>query len=118
MGIVRVQRVEKEIRQIVATALLDGFKEPLSGFVSVTRAVVSKDLRNAKVFLSFIDADDIDGDLKKIQFRAPDIQQRINRSLRMKFCPKVIFYKDPSYETQLKVEALLKEISDKNKLDS
>lgn len=107
----RVQRVEKELRQIVAQYLLVGFKEHLEGLVSVTRAKVSPDLRQAWVSVSMLgDNIDVDENLSRLQSRAQDFQREVHRLMPMKYCPKIQFVFDDSTEKILKVERLLAEI--------
>ncbi len=47
----RQARVEKELREVVGTYLLSGFRGDLPGIISVTRVIVTGDLRQAKVFV-------------------------------------------------------------------
>lgn len=88
----RVQRVEKELKQVIASYLLSGFKGPLPGIVSVAEISVNPDLRSAKVYISVLGSEE-DRDMAEelLNDQAPAIQQHINRSIRMKFCPKLRF---------------------------
>ena len=107
----RVQRVEKELRQIVGQFLTTGVKAPLYGIVSVSRVQVNRDLRNAKVFLSWLgDEDHISEDIDSIRSRSSDMGKEISRRLRMKFCPRLEFLQDESLEKRIKIEKILHEI--------
>lgn len=50
----RIQRVEKELRHLVAGYFLTGLKDPLSCLSSVVGVKVSPDLRHAKVYVSLM----------------------------------------------------------------
>ena len=90
----RMLRVEKEIKQIAAATVTNHAMAELTGFASVTRAEVSKDLRYAKVFVSLMNSENQDDDMQVIQAVAPEVQAQLNRHLRLKYCPKVRFYQD------------------------
>ena len=51
----RTTRVEGEMREVIATYLLLTLRRDLPGMVTVTRVIVSKDLRNAKVLFTVMD---------------------------------------------------------------
>lgn len=107
----RTQRVEKELRQVIASYLLTGFKEPLDGIVSVTHVSVSRDLRHAKVYVSTLgDPGQLESNVEVLQTRAADFQRQIAKQVAMKFCPKLQFFSDESVQKAMKVERLLKEI--------
>ena len=108
----RVQRVEKELRQIVAEYLLTRFKDPLPQGISVTRVDVAGDLRSAKVYIRFMNSEDPQEEaLVALQKWAPEIQKHISRQLRMKFCPRLQFLKDEFLDNVLRVERLLKDVT-------
>ncbi len=108
----RVFRVEREIREVIGSYLLGGFRGQLSGLVSVSRVIVTKDLRSAKVFISVLGEDDErKQSLAELQAFAHEVQFEVNRRLRMKFCPKLRFMADDSLDQQLRVEQILHNIA-------
>ena len=114
----RVQRVEKELQHIVAKYLHRGFKGSLKGLVSVSRVVSNEKLRTAKVYVSVLGSeDDTEASLESLREHTPDIQKHVNSQLRMKFVPRVSLHLDTSLEKVLKVESLLREISQKKATD-
>ena len=114
----RIQRVEKELQQIVASYLVRGLNQKLYGLVSVSRVQVSEKLRTAKVFISVLGSDeDRDRSLEVLEERRHDVQKHVGRSLSMKFTPKISFEIDHGFEHMLKVESLLHEIQEKRKAD-
>lgn len=95
----RVLRVQKEIREILSRYLISHYQSQLGVVLSVPDVRVSKDLKHAKVLVSvlnnpekapkvceFLDEDHV------------DIQAHLGQQLKMKFCPKVRFYPDTSYQ--------------------
>jgi ribosome-binding factor A len=110
----RVRRVEREMREVIASYLLTGFRGELKGLVSVSRVGVGRDLRSAHIFVSVMgEPGDADFSLKTLQENAYQVQNEIGRKLQMKFCPKLKFVLDESMANVLKVEQILREISQK-----
>lgn len=111
----RVKRVEREIREVIARYLIAGFRGELRGLVSVSRVGMAKDLRSGRVFISVMgDPGDAEISLDSLREFGREIQSEVDHQLKMKFCPKLSFYLDESMEHVLKVEKILKDISDKN----
>ncbi|MCB0390990.1 MAG: 30S ribosome-binding factor RbfA [Bdellovibrionales bacterium] len=107
----RVQRVERELREIVSVFLISGVKEPLMGLVTVTRVSASPDLRHAKVFLSMMASEtEKQENLEILKSSAKIVQHLISKQLPMKFCPKISFILDKGFENAELVEQRLKEI--------
>ncbi len=104
----RVQRMERELQQTIATYLVSGFKTPLPGLVTVARVQMPGDLRTAKVYISILGADDSREDvLERLKERAFEIQDYLGRHLQSRFCPKLSFYLDDATENVLKIERIL-----------
>lgn len=89
----RLQRIEKEIRHVVSTHLLTSGQGRVPGVVSVAEVAVSPDLRQAKVYLSFLGSPDqrdefLDG-MDSIRHEAQSV---VARTLKMKFSPRLKFF--------------------------
>lgn len=112
----RVQRVEKELQHIVAKYLVHGYKGRLRGLVSVSRVESNPKLRTAKVYVSVLGSDDDrDASLEDLKENVRDIQQHVSKQLRMKFVPRISIVLDTGLHRLLKVESLLREISQEKK---
>lgn len=113
----RIQRVEREVQQTVASFLLKGFKTPLPGLVTISRVTMPADLRIARVYVSVLGDDQVrDEVIELLNERAFEVQNFIGRELKMRFCPKLTFYNDDSTEHVLKIEKILHDLSQqKNK---
>ena len=104
----RVQRVEKELKQIISQYLISGLKDPLVGIVTLTRIEASPDLRTAKVFLSMMSEEsEKNMNLKNLKERAGEIQREIAVRLPMKYCPKISFLVDKGMDKALKIQKIL-----------
>lgn len=110
----RIQRVEKEVQQIVAAYLARGIGRKLHGLVSISRVQVTEKLRTAKVFVSVLGSDeDRELSLEALNESLHEFQSHLARSLSMRFTPRLSFVIDHGFEHMLKVESLLHEISKK-----
>jgi ribosome-binding factor A len=112
----RVAKAEMEVQRIVAQYLLGPIKGEFAGLITVTKVMMPADLRSAKVYVSvFNSKEKMSEILENLQRQAWDIQDLINKKLRMRYVPKLTFYQDDMTEKVLKVEGLLKEIEDQRK---
>ena len=126
----RLAKVEREIRDVVGMYLLGGFSGTLPGFVSLTRVVVSADLRIARChFTLLINREEGETDeafrkreelgrkeaANELNEHSSEVQHRLAQVLQMRYTPKVTFYYDEGYESAMKVEKILKDLSDSSK---
>ncbi len=125
-GTHRLERVEKEIRDVVGTYLISGFRGHLPGLVSLTRVRLSADLKIANFNFTVLITQD-EGETpeahekrlvlarkeseKELNAHASDFQQQIAHKLKMRFTPRVHFYYDEGFESALKVEQILRDMS-------
>lgn len=117
----RVAKVEKQVHETIATYLLRGFRYPLPGIVTLTRVIMPADLRSAKVYVSVI-SPNLDSESKAqsvadeavdiLSENAFEIQEHLGKTLKMRYCPKLHFFKDNTTEQVLKVEKILQDLSD------
>ena len=108
----RVQRVEKELQQVVASYLVRGFHWPLRGLVTVSRVEASSDLRSARVFVSFMGSEEeASENLSILNENIGEVQREVGRQLRMKFCPKLRMVWDRGLAHYDRINETLKELN-------
>ncbi len=107
----RIQRVEKEIKEIVSGYIVYQLAGVIDGFITITRVICSRDLKTAKVLVHSFDGEDFaKKNVEILQKRAYDIQNEINSQLRMKYCPRILFFVDDKYEEALRVQEELRRL--------
>lgn len=107
----RIQRVEKEIREIVAAYFIRHYA---NDFLTVSQIKVAKDLKNATIYVSSIKTSPVPEDiLEELQGAAKHIQTEIDQALRMKFCPRLKFQNDDGGDRGEKIDQLLAQIRSK-----
>ena len=109
----RVQRVEKQLQEVVAGFLIKGFKIPLPAMVTVSRVEASRDLKSARVYVSVYGEDAVKQETSDLLNEyAKDFQREIGKSVRMKSCPKLVFKLDGSIEFMERMSKVLSGQSD------
>ena len=123
----RTSRVEGEMRDVIANYLLLTLRRELPGMVTVTRVIVAKDLRAAKVLFTVMDPTGESGlegaalnkaTLEVLKAQAYEVQAEVNAKLQMRYTPALTFLHDDGYENAMKVENILNEISKKRATDT
>ena len=110
MSVDRLERVNALLRRVIAEGVfqvLQGDVIP-PGIITITGVHCGKDLRDATVHVSVFGDDKTKAAaLSRLQRRARDFQSLINREVRMKFVPRLLFKLDLSLEKGDEVLALL-----------
>ncbi|MEI7704747.1 MAG: 30S ribosome-binding factor RbfA [Deltaproteobacteria bacterium] len=112
----RPARVAEEFQHEVSAILARGLKDPrVVGFITVTGAKMSPDLREVVVFVS------VHGDeavqkktMEGLAAAASFIQREAARSLRLRVVPHMKFAWDGSIQEGDKIERLLREAKEKD----
>lgn len=110
----RPDRVAEAIREQVATFLAEGVKDPrVTGIVTVTGVDVTRDLRNARVFVSIMGTDaERHSTLEGLHSVASHLRSRLGRTLRLHAAPAIEFRLDTSVAHAARIESLLARIRD------
>ncbi len=107
----RPARVAEEFRHELGAVLARGLKDPrVTGFITVTGAKMSPDLKEIAVYVS-IHADEPERErtLEGLRAAATWLQREVSRNLRLRHTPHLRFVYDPSVERGDRIERLLKE---------
>lgn len=108
----RQEKVAEAIKQEVSIILHDELKDPRLGFVTVTGAEVTADLRQAKVFFSVLGQEE---DYKKTKEALDSalgfIRRLIAQRIRLRFAPEIIFREDRSCEYSIRIQEVLDEVN-------
>ena len=110
----RADRVAEAIRVEVATFLHEGAKDPrLIALVTVTGVEVSRDLRQAKVYVSMLGSDaEKKSTLEGLESLATHLRSRVGRNLQLRLAPELTFRFDESIARAARIETLLEQVKD------
>ncbi len=107
----RLRRVNEAVRQVVSDALPE-LKDPRVGFVTVTGAETTPDLRHSRVFVSVLGTERRrEQSLAALQAAHSFLQARLARELRLKRTPQLTFEYDPSVERGVRLGQLIDELA-------
>ena len=109
----RRERVQRLLRDRVSQVIIHEIADPRRGFVTVTRAEVSPDLREAKVFVSIIGTEsEIKTTFRGLEHAGGFVQRRVGDGMGMKNTPRIRFVLDDSVKKSVRISALLRQISE------
>lgn len=110
----RMPRVNELLREVIAEEVRD-LKDPAVGFVTITEVDTSPDLRNAYVYYTALGSEEEQAASAAALLRAtPHIRSRVGSQVRLKYIPALEFRVDPSLETGMRIDSLLREIGEHN----
>lgn len=85
-------------------------KDPRLGFITVTHAQASDDLRHTKIFISVLEDAKKEETLKILISSAKFIRSELGKRIKIKFIPELTFKLDKSLEYGAKIDRILDEI--------
>jgi ribosome-binding factor A len=105
----RAERVERLAREVLGEALQD-LTDPRIGFVTVTSVKMSPDLRQAKVYVSVLGADEArESSMEAIRHAVPHLRATLGREIRLKYLPSLEILEDTTAAYGERIEQLLRE---------
>lgn len=89
---VRVQRVERELHQLVALYLQHEIPETIPALAAVTAVDMTGDMRKARVYVRLVGpAAEVETAQKVLGGHRQRMQRKVATDLRLKFCPVLEF---------------------------
>jgi ribosome-binding factor A len=108
---IRTEKVAEEIKHQIAGVLTKDLAELNLGLVTVTRVRVATDLKNAKIYLSFIgNKEPAEACIEKINARKKQIRMHLSSKIHLRFIPELVFYHDDTTEYANRIDEIIKEI--------
>ena len=110
MSVDRIERVNSLLKRVIAEAMFVVMQGDTvaPGLITVTDVHCGKDLRDATVNVSVFGDDAMkETALQHIRHHARDFQALVNRQIRLKFTPRLLFQLDRSLEKGDEVLAIL-----------
>ncbi len=107
-----MRKVNELVREVVADAVAD-LKDPRIGFVTITGAETSPDLRHAVVFYSVLGSEDEKaGTAAALKSATSRIQGALGHETRLRYTPVLEFRVDPSIDEGLRISQILADLED------
>jgi ribosome-binding factor A len=111
MSTIRQEQVQQLLVEEISDMLRRDLKDPRLGFITVTGAQISRDLRHAKVFVSVLGDEAAQSESMAALARAAGrIRGEFGRRARLRVAPEIIFRLDAAIEQGARIFSLLKQI--------
>jgi len=105
------------IKGEISRLLLREVRDPRVGFVTITGATVSPDLKNVRVFVSILgETRTREESLKALNSAAGYFKRTLFRTLGLRFAPTIQFQLDESLDRGDRIERVLREIHDSERV--
>lgn len=95
------------VRAELAVLIQQELRDPRVGFVTVTAVRLSRDLRNARIFVSILEEGRETEAVRALQQAAGYLRRELAARLRLKNVPELNFVADPSLRQGARIEELL-----------
>jgi len=106
---VRTEKVAHLIKEEVGLLIERDYRSSEMGFMTVTKVIMSPDLRLAKIYVSiFGDSKIKERTLFLLNEAKKNIRQYIGKAVRIKFTPEIAFFIDDTMDYIENIEHLLK----------
>lgn len=103
----RTEKINELIRQEVGKLILKEVDISRETLITITRAETSPDLKNATVYITVLPEVKEQETLREVKFKVFDIQQELNKILRIKSIPKIEFKIDKQAHAEQKIYELM-----------
>jgi ribosome-binding factor A len=106
----RAERLAEQIKEELSLIIDGEVEDPRVGFVTVTGAKLSADLRTAKVYVSVLGTEEeVRGSLAALRHASGFIRQQLGNVLRMRHTPELHFVYDDADVRAARITELLSE---------
>ncbi len=107
----RQNRIAEEIKKNLDKIIREELRDPrLSGTFSITRVEPTRDLRSAKVYVSVLEEDKMDGLIKALKGAAGLLRHELGNTLTVRYTPELFFLPDKNIAYGLHIAKVLKEV--------
>jgi ribosome-binding factor A len=114
----RPGRLADQIQEEISDIAQRRLKDPRRGFFTVTGVEVTRDLRQATIYISTLDSAELESTLETLERAKGFFRTELGRRIRIRFLPELRFLPDRSAERGRRIEDLLKEIHQEEEGDA
>ncbi|HUV06810.1 MAG TPA: 30S ribosome-binding factor RbfA [Spirochaetia bacterium] len=110
---IRKKKIESLLREKISAMVLMGeLKDPrINELVTVMDVSIAKDLRDAKIYVSIMGVEETKKQiLETLNHAAGFVQKLLGRRIRLRYTPRLTFFRDDSIEKGFRIDRLLKDL--------
>lgn len=107
----RAERVARLLKEELSQFLLQEFKDPRLGLITISEVKLSADMQHAKIFVAVHGGEETEAEAMKIlQGAAGFLRGQLGRRLHLRLIPELNFTVDHSLDHVFKINKILKEV--------
>jgi ribosome-binding factor A len=111
----RTEKVSGLIKDELGYIIEKYLRSEITGFLTITRVVMSGDLKHARIFVSVFNQEgDKEEIIKKLNFNKKRIKSILAPRVSLKFLPDIFFVHDDSFDEVEKLEKIFKKIHEES----
>lgn len=104
----RPEKVANEIKRILAQHIVDISNSIKAGFATLTAVRISKDLQNAKIYISLFGKNSQPGKLiTELENNRGELRHIIAKEMRLKTVPDLKFFLDDTLDRMEQIQSIL-----------
>lgn len=103
----KVERIQTLIMRNISEIIQFQIKNPKLGFVTIPEVKVSKDFSHAKVYVSFINENEIKDGMQVLEKAKGYIRSELAARLDIRRVPEITFCLDDGYKKEQRITELL-----------
>jgi len=111
----RIEKIEALIQNVLGELIVKDFCTSREIIISITKVKASGNLQEAKVYISVLPDQKRELTVAKLSRSAHYFQGILNKKLRMRPVPKIIFVADAQPEIAQRVETILEKLKESEK---
>ena len=111
MSQLRIEKIKELMKQEISKIILQELKDPRIGFVTVTQVEVTRDLSQAKVYVSLMGSEEqIKACWEGLNSSLGFIRREVGHRIRLRITPELFFVIDKSLDYSDHIQKLLLQI--------
>lgn len=115
MSVKRATRVASLLREVLSEVLATQLKDPAVGRVTISRVVVTDDIRHAKVYFNMLgNTGDREKTLAGLRRASGFIRAEMGKRIELRFAPNLDFIYDDTIDYADRINQLLKQVLPQN----
>lgn len=109
----RVLKIAELLREEISKIILNEMNDPTARQASVTRVLVSPDLKIAKIYLNILgETSARDSILQAIDRAKSFIRHRVGQNVELRYVPELRFFYDDTLDYVASIEELIKKANE------
>ena len=113
----RIERLNSLLKEVISEVVTQDVRNPkMNALITIIGVDISKDLHNAKVYVSVIGTTEAKKEtIKALQSAAGFISVQASKKVTLRYFPTLTFHLDSAVDEHIRIDALLEKIHDEER---